>query len=189
MADNQQHWGNFTGGQTSKAKKATVLPPKKKRVSTMMVERVAKAVQSTAKNISIHAHPDISIQNKVRSMADNQQQHWGNFTGGQTSKAKKATVIPPKKKPVSTMMVEHVAKAVQSTAKRELLLQNKVRSMAENQQQHWGNLTGGQTLKAKKATVIPPKKKPVSTMMAERVAKAVQSTAKSFKDKNKINPT
>ncbi|KAJ9542642.1 hypothetical protein OSB04_029148 [Centaurea solstitialis] len=109
-------------------------------------------------------------------MANNQQQHWGNFTGGKTSKAKKATVISPKKNPVSTMMAERVAKAVQSTAK-------------NNQQQHWGNFNGGQTLKAKKATVIPPKKKHVSTMMAERFAKAVQSTAKSFNDKNKINPT
>lgn len=60
--------------------------------------------------------------------------------------------------------------------------------MADNQQQHWGNMTGGETSKAKGATVIPANKKHVSTMMAERVSKIVVSTAKSIKNKNKINP-
>ncbi|KAJ9542630.1 hypothetical protein OSB04_029136 [Centaurea solstitialis] len=60
-------------------------------------------------------------------------------------------------------------------------------SMADNRQQ-WGNFTGGQTSKAKEATVIPASRKRVSTMMAERVVKVVQSTAKNIKNKNKINP-
>lgn len=55
--------------------------------------------------------------------------------------------------------------------------------MGDNQQQKYGsNMSGGQT---SKATVIPAKKKHVSTMMV----KAIASTAKScIKNKNKINP-
>ncbi|KAJ9542628.1 hypothetical protein OSB04_029134 [Centaurea solstitialis] len=172
MADNKQQWGNFIGGQTSKAKEATVIPASKNHMSTMMAERVVKVVQSTAKiycQAKLYLKGELLFQNKGRSMADNRQQ-WGNFTGGQASKAKEATVIPTSKKHVSTMMAERVG-----------------RSMADNRQQ-WGNFTGGQTSKANEATVIPASKKHVSTMMAERVVKVVQSTAKSIKNKNKINP-
>lgn len=62
--------------------------------------------------------------------------------------------------------------------------------MADNQQQNYGSnmAGGGQSSKYKAATVMPAKKKHVSTMMAERTVKAVASASKSIKNKNKINP-
>ena len=58
--------------------------------------------------------------------------------------------------------------------------------MGDNQQQNYGsNMSGGKT---SKATVMPANRKHVSTMMAEKTAKVIASTAKHIKNKNKINP-
>ncbi|KAJ0510589.1 hypothetical protein HanIR_Chr11g0542511 [Helianthus annuus] len=46
---------------------------------------------------------------------------------------------------------------------------------------------GGKT-KEKPASVIPPKKKHVSTMIGETMASSATKLAKNLKNKNKINP-
>ncbi|KAJ0510586.1 hypothetical protein HanIR_Chr11g0542471 [Helianthus annuus] len=50
------------------------------------------------------------------------------------------------------------------------------------------NTKGEGTTKSKPATVIPAKKKHVSTMMGEFVAGSVSKVGKNMKNKNKINP-
>ncbi|CAH1443110.1 unnamed protein product [Lactuca virosa] len=106
-------------------------------------------------------------------MGDNQQQKYGsNMSGGQTSKA---TVIPAKKKHVSTMMV-----------KRQETYQAIEDLMGDNQQNYGSsNMSGGET---SKATVMPANRKHVSTMMAEKTVKVIASATKHIKNKNKINP-
>lgn len=61
--------------------------------------------------------------------------------------------------------------------------------MGDNEQHNYGgNLTRGATTKTNGATVIPPQKKHVTTMMVQQTIKFVASTAKNMKNKSKINP-
>ena len=61
--------------------------------------------------------------------------------------------------------------------------------MGDDQQHNYGgNITRGVTSKTKAATIIPPKRKHVATMMFQRTVKAVASTAKNMKDKSKVTP-
>lgn len=64
--------------------------------------------------------------------------------------------------------------------------------MAENQQQNnYGNgtnTTGRSSTRSKGATVMPAKKKQVSTMIGESIVNAASKVASNIKNKNKINP-
>ncbi|CAH1443113.1 unnamed protein product [Lactuca virosa] len=60
--------------------------------------------------------------------------------------------------------------------------------MGDNQQQQQNYGSNRSDGKTSKATVMPANRKHVSTMMAEKTAKVIASTAKHIKNKNKINP-
>ena len=61
--------------------------------------------------------------------------------------------------------------------------------MADKEQQfnYLKNTEGGGTSKAKPATVMPAKKKHVSTRMGEVIADSVSNAVKNAKNKKKIN--
>ena len=61
--------------------------------------------------------------------------------------------------------------------------------MGDNPQHSYGgNLTGRATSKTNGATVIPPQRKHVTTMMFQRTVKVVASTTKNMKDNSKVTP-
>ncbi|PWA69401.1 hypothetical protein CTI12_AA298440 [Artemisia annua] len=95
-----------------------------------------------------------------------------NISRGATSKTKAATVIPPQRKHVTTMIYQAVA----STAKN---MKDKSKVTPTDH---------GATSKTNGTTVIPPQRKHVTTMMFQRNVKAVASTSKNMKDKIKITP-
>ncbi|KAL4559152.1 hypothetical protein LXL04_031286 [Taraxacum kok-saghyz] len=160
MGDNQQpnYGSSMTGGQTSKA---TVIPADRKHVSTMIGQKK-------------------EYQRLGEPMGDNQQPNYGSkMTGGQTSRA---TVIPAERKHVSSLNHDR-SEGRKSDCTKQKEYQRTGEPMGDNQQPNYGShMTGGQT---SRATVMPPVRKHVITMIGQKAGEVI---AKSIKSKNKISP-
>ncbi|KAD3336948.1 hypothetical protein E3N88_32468 [Mikania micrantha] len=103
-------------------------------------------------------------------MANNEQQNkYQTYMKGEKTKA--ATVIPARKKHVSTRMGD-----------------DRLKEMANNEQQINNYQTYMKGGKAKAATVIPAKKEHVSTKIGKIVVDSISKAAKNAKNKTKITP-
>ncbi|KAI3743072.1 hypothetical protein L1987_60774 [Smallanthus sonchifolius] len=168
----------------------------------------AKAATVLAATV-LAAKRNFAIKKNTSSMADKEQKNM--IEGGSSKgKMKAATVLLPKKKFVSTMMGEYVVGSVTKVAKN---MKNKKKINPEehgsgsgsvnqawlfvDSQQYFTNggqkaenvMEGGSSKgKAKAATVLPAKKKFVSTRMGEYMVDSVSKVAKNMKNKKKINP-
>ncbi|KAD3336961.1 hypothetical protein E3N88_32481 [Mikania micrantha] len=129
-------------------------------------------------------------------MTNNEQQNkYQTYIKG--GKTKAGTVIPARKKHVSTRMGEYVVDSLSKTIKnaknkakinpKKLIVIARLKEMANNGQQnnYQTYMKGG---KAKAATVIPAKKEHVSTKVGKYVVDSISKAAKNAKNKTKINP-